>query len=250
MRYLIFLFMSFLKPIIKKIGSLKLPWTHKKINGDHYYLWRDKIEKGMVFLTTILGEPSNLLNPCKYKHGALYFGKGLKSAINKRITELEKIGSHQEIITRLRNILLRYRIKDEICYVLESTGKGVVPTGLVRFITTKDRIKILSPTFANQKDSETVCENAIDFLGLGYDYNFTLENEIELNLIFWKKKVKIKNTMYCFEFVIKSFLTRFSIDFKKYKTLNVEQYTDKTFKDDNLWKKVIDSSDAIWKNLL
>lgn len=95
--------MKYLKPFLKFFGKIGLP--KRKFTGKEYFLYRDKINVGCILLTKTYYEFSNLINPCELKHGAIYVG----------------------------NIL-----DDEIKYVLEATGKGVVLTDLVTFLTGKD----------------------------------------------------------------------------------------------------------------
>jgi len=80
--------LKILKPIVIWISHKHFPWTHKKITGDHYYKWRDKITPGCVILSSTNGELSNLINPSDIKHGALYTG-GRQNKIRPRSTREE-----------------------------------------------------------------------------------------------------------------------------------------------------------------
>ena len=128
-----------LKPFVVWWGKLHLPFTHKKINGKHYYLLRDKINIGTVLLTTTYGEFSNLINPEKIKHAGIYVG------------DIDNTG---------------------IRYVVEAVGRGVVKTDLVTFLTTKDLVIGCEPTFLDIKDTNLIPYEAQRVLGIPYDYLF------------------------------------------------------------------------------
>jgi len=74
-----------------------MPFSKKKITGDHYFVWRDQISKGHVFLANTNGVGTNLINPAELKHGAIYYGRGLKSAIELLIQS----SNNQELKDRL-----------------------------------------------------------------------------------------------------------------------------------------------------
>jgi len=125
-----------LKPFVVWWGKLHAPFTHKRVTGKHYYMLRDKITVGTVFLTTTRGEFSNLINPEKIKHAGIYIGG------------------------------------DKIKYVLEAVGRGVVKTDLVSFLTTKDLVIGLEPTFLGPDDITGVPYEAQRIIGIPYDYLF------------------------------------------------------------------------------
>lgn len=138
-------------PFVKWFGSLHLPFTRKKITGKDYYKWRDNITIGDVFLTTTNGELSNLINPSKIKHSGLYVGDILGN---------------------------------EIKYVAEATGKGVVLTDLVTFLTTKDMV--IGCRLKDKKDDLYQFElqqHVKRYVGREYDYIFNSG----------------KDSFYCFE---------------------------------------------------
>lgn len=118
------------------MGQISAPWAHKKINGDHYYLWRDLIKPGDVLLSDTDGELSNIFNPSGINHGALYLGG------------------------------------DKIKYVIEAIGEGVTESNLVKFLTTKDRVVILRPRFFSPEKEGLLIEAAAYYNGLPYDYEF------------------------------------------------------------------------------
>ena len=139
------------KPMIKTLAKIHAPFTHKKINGKHYYKLRDELFVGSVLLTNTNGELSNIINPIKIKHAGLYVGDILK---------------------------------DGIRYVAEATGKGVVLTDLVTFLTTKDLVIVCNPKFIVTENRRTgIQERVMNYIGRKYDYYFE----------------KSKDKMYCFE---------------------------------------------------
>lgn len=129
-------------PFVKWWGSLHFPFTRRKITGVDYYNIRSKILPGDVFLTSIRGEPSNLINPCEYKHGAIYLGEDA----------------------------------DGFRWVLEAVGGGVRKIDLVTFLTTKDVLVVLKPKFLGMPERLSLAEKSAYLIGLKYDYDFSLEN--------------------------------------------------------------------------
>ena len=133
--------LTVLGPFIRWWGKLHFPFTHKKITGQDYYNWRDEIAVGTVLLTKTNGEFSNLINPIPLKHAGIYVG---------RVKE------------------------DNICYVAEAVGQGVVLTDLVTFLTTKDVVVLCHPKFIrNTEDFNAKLQTSVlKFVGLPYDYLF------------------------------------------------------------------------------
>lgn len=126
-------------PIVKFFASVGLP--KRKVNGKDYYLIRDDIEIGTLFLTKTNYELANLINPTTIKHVASYVGniKGGK-----------------------------------IRYVAEATRKGIVYTDLVTFLTSKDIVVAVKPKFIRNKsvfnyDYQKAAEKTH---GIEYDYLF------------------------------------------------------------------------------
>jgi len=138
-----------LKPFTVWWGKLHLPFTRKKITGKFYYKVRDLIEPGTVLLTSTHGEFSNLINPVDIKHGAIYIGKAA----------------------------------DGICYVTEALGRGVVKTDLITFLTTKDVVVGVKPTFLLPQEAPLIKMEAEKLIGIPYDYLFQ----------------KDRKKLYCFE---------------------------------------------------
>ena len=133
------LVLKFLKPFIVFCGSIYMPFTRKKVTGKHYYILRDKIKTGTVLLSTTRGEFSNLINPEKIKHAALYVG------------DLDSSG---------------------IKYVIEAVGKGVVKPDLITFLTTKDLVIGCKPNFLTSIDEAQLPIEAKRIIGIPYDYLF------------------------------------------------------------------------------
>jgi len=153
-------------PFIKWVGKIHSPWSRKLINGKFYYTIREKVEPGTVLLTTTYGELSNLINPVSVKHGAIYIGK----------------------------------TTDDICYVTEAVGSGVVKTDLVTFLTTKDVVIVLKPNFLTETDKTLLTGEAVKFLGVPYDYLFEHG----------------KKALYCFENIVSVFKAlRPELNYKK-----------------------------------
>ena len=188
------LLLKFLKPFIIFIGKLHFPFSRKKITGYHYYLWRDFIDVGMVFLTKTEGEISNYINPVAIKHGALYIG-----------------------------------YVDGIPTVIEALGRGVVYTDLITFLTSKDRVIGLKPTFLNNIDQTFIPNEALKLKGIPYDYLFSSGNK----------------KYYCFELVAEIFKSvKPSVILAKeeiVKRYNI--YSENTFLDDDRFLKVFDSKE-------
>lgn len=176
----------FLSPIVKWIDiKLSVPYHHKKVTGEHYFLWRNAIEAGTVFLTNTLGAGSNLINPSEINHAGIYFGKGLLDYIND-VIEMKKLETDEvsiDLVKRLQGILNSYNVRNEINYVLEATGRGVIPTDLVSFLTSKDLVLGKKPTFCSPELALDASRIAVYDLGKEYDYSFS----------------HAEDTKYCFE---------------------------------------------------
>ena len=227
-----------MKPLMDWIDkTFTIPFSVKKITGDHYYEWRDTIRPGTIFLSNTKGVGSNLINPAEFKHSAIYFGQGLKSAVNKIIDSLQedyeryKYPNNLEKIDRLHKFILDNDIKDDICYVIEALGKGVVANNLVKFMTTKDRLLIIEPKFADPKQRLMASRAAVFWLGLPYDYGFHHDEKAK----------------YCFEVVADAYeIVVPNLNLKK-RTWNLfgnklyEAFMAETFLDEELFKIIIDS---------
>ena len=185
-----------LKPFIIWFGSLHFPFTHKKITGEHYYKWRDSIDVGTVFLSKTRGELSNILNPLEIKHGAIYVGK-IKG--------------------------------DDVCYVAEAVGRGVVLTDLVSFMTSKDTLIAVEPTFLRDEEVFEKSLHAVTgyVLGTPYDYLFQEGGE----------------AFYCFELVqhlLSEIYSGLSLQAKEI-VKGKKIYDANTFLDERFFKVIFDS---------
>lgn len=223
-------------PIVAWIDKIfTVPYSIKKITGSHYYLWRDRIDKGMVFLTNTNGAGSNLINPSEINHSAIYFGKGLRTTINNLIAELsdtDSITDHaQQKIDRLKAALKHDNIQDDICYVIEAVGSGVRAMNLVEFMTTKDVYIQVRPRFTDSEGMHQAANNAVHDLGLPYDFGFT----------------ESVTHRYCFELCATAYeALKFDIELKRfpYEFLGLtihESFLSDTFLDNSKWQVLIDS---------
>lgn len=184
------------KPIVTFIGKIHWPFSRKKVTGYHYFLLRDLIEVGTVLLTKTEGEFSNYINPVSkdIKHGALYIG-----------------------------------YVDGIPTVIEALGKGVRYTDLVTFLTTKDRVIGLKPSFLNDADRAAISNEAVKLIGIPYDYYFKSQNK----------------NLYCFELLATLFESvKPSIVLKKEEIVkNYFIYDESTFLNDNRFMRLFDTKD-------
>jgi hypothetical protein len=175
-----------LAPVVKFIDKrFSVPYYHKLVTGVHYLMWRDKIDAGTIFLTNTLGPGSNLINPSDINHLGIYFGRGLKTFIESIISDYSKRDDEHalDLVKRLRHTLIEYNVKDEILYVLEAIGHGVIPTDLISFLTSKDLVIGKRATFCSSDLSLDASRVAAYDLGKEYDYSFSHADD----------------TKYCFE---------------------------------------------------
>lgn len=227
-----------LKPVIHWIDkTFTIPFSVKKITGDHYYMYRDRIKKGMVLLSNTDGQGSNIINPSSINHSAIYFGKGLRTELLKLIDELNhkydesKLPSIKKKLDRLNKAFLKYKPNDDICYVIESVGEGVRICNLVKFMTTKDKFVVVKPRFVDTKVMKLAANQALNDLGLPYDYGFNAS----------------KDSKYCFEVCADAYeFLDFNIKLKRiefkffWKTVH-RAFTSETFLNDTeKWKVIID----------
>lgn len=129
-----------IKPVVMFLGKVHMPFSIKRITGEDYYKLRFGIEPGCIILTTTYGEFSNLINPGKTKHAALYIGGG------------------------------------KIKHVIEAVGTGVIKKDLVTFLLSKDEIIVLKPKQYTNEEVEDAIDNAYSYIGQPYDYVFSLDN--------------------------------------------------------------------------
>lgn len=139
-KFRIFL-LKVLKPILRQVAKLYMPYSRKRFNGEDYYKVRDYITPGCAILTTTRGEATNLFNSSDPKHGGLYVGG------------------------------------ETVKYVVEALGRGVVKTDLVSFLTSKDIVVILKPKNLNNDQMLNAADFAAMLEGCGYDYEFESDDE-------------------------------------------------------------------------
>lgn len=233
-------FLLFMSPLVKFIDkAFTVPYSHKKVTGMHYLLWRDSIKAGTVFLTNTLGAGSNLINPSEINHAGIYFGFGLLDYINDIIKNksVENDAESADLVKRLQMTLKKHNVRNDINYVLEAVGQGVIPTDLVSFLTSKDLAVGKKPTFCSEDLAMDASRIAVYDLGKAYDYAFSHNN----------------NMKYCFEVCSDAYEA--VVEGKKlkrvvYHMLGMRIYDvflSDTFQTKD-WKTVFDSRDKIINN--
>lgn len=139
MIYLRNLLLKVALPITKFFGKLHMPFSHKKITGKHYFDILPKLKPGMIFLTKIDGEFSNLFIPGEYSHSAIYAGNNV---------------------------------------VIEAIGKGVIKKDLVTFMLSKDYIKVRKHKFSKDETIGLRAVDFAKYqIGAPYDFNFLVGNK-------------------------------------------------------------------------
>lgn len=125
--------LRFLVPISKGIGRLHAPFTHKRVNGPDVFSIQEKLVPGYVLLSFIRGELSNLFIPGEFTHAAM--------VIDDR-------------------------------FVIEAVGGGVRMNDIISFMTSKDRVVLLRPLFADDEQRKKAVGLAQTTIGAPYDYLF------------------------------------------------------------------------------
>lgn len=218
---------SLFSPLVKWWGHLHIPFTHKKINGRHVYRFSPFFKKGDILCSETRGEFSNIINPSKIKHGAIFYGTGLKSAILKEIEALE-YGDLDRV--NLQNLITTHEIEDHIPYVIEAIGLGVVPTDIITFMTEKDIFAHIQWEHGSDI-AEAAAEESLKYLLWPYDYDFKIGNR----------------KMYCFELCAVSYINvnKATIDPLVKEVMmvgEIKAYDYTTFMEDpENWKVVVDS---------
>lgn len=195
-------FLWFCRPFVIWFDhTFTLPATVKKVKGNIYYEWVDKFNRGTVFISDTKGQGTNILNPSKGKHGAIFFGTGLKTHLEDMIKSLELEVTTTEfphVKDALNDQIVRLKktyaeVEDHIPYVIEAVGKGVSATNLVSFLLTKDVIRAYDFIDDEGKTDHTTMLMAshmcLSYLNLAYDYGFDNRDD----------------TMYCFELCVDSY---------------------------------------------
>ena len=127
------LLLKILEPVIRFIGRVHAPFTHKLVTGDHYLELRKIIKPGGVLLSRTRGELTNVLIPGYWKHAALALSRD---------------------------------------HVIEAIGKGVATQSLPSFMLKKDYVAYYEPAFTGEDGMRGAAEKAKAWLGLPYDYHF------------------------------------------------------------------------------
>lgn len=136
---LYFTFVKCLIPIIQFIGKIHLPFTSKEKLMRDYYEIESILQIGDIILSTSYGHLSNLINPSKWKHALMYVGK-----------------------------------ENNIPYIIEAVGEGVVKKSLAQWLSSKDEICILRTKefILNAEQKLNAVKWIKEQLGKPYDYSF------------------------------------------------------------------------------
>lgn len=137
-------------PIVKVMGSISAPFSHKKVSGRHYYHLISKIDPGTVLITRTSGEFSNLMIPGHFSHAAMYVGE-------------QWVGKDDD--------------KYFSASVTEAVGSGTRMVDLVSFLTSKDEVLAFVPRFASSEQMQKAADWTLDNLGVPYDFVFEPTNE-------------------------------------------------------------------------
>lgn len=182
-------------PVTKFLGNLAAPWTVKQVTGKDYEAIKMIVQPGDIFLSRVYGHLSNVFIPGYWKHAAI----------------MGPVGN-----------------------VYEAIGKGVLATDLVSFLTSKDEVVLLRPTFCDPKQAAEAADHAGEALGAAYDYEFSLGNK----------------AFYCAELVYVAYSKIFpptqAWGFRPRVRLGVETVTaDDFYEAKKWWQPVFDSRDNI-----
>lgn len=137
-------------PIVKILGSVSAPFSHKKVTGTHFYHLMSRLTSGVVLVTRTSGELSNLLIPGRYSHAAIYTG--------------------------VRPLLIDGQ-PVEAPVVAEAVGSGTRARDLLSFLTSKDEVLAFAPAFASEDQMATAADWAMTKLGIPYDFTFEPTNK-------------------------------------------------------------------------
>jgi hypothetical protein len=190
MRIIKILILELVKPVLIWIAEVKLTFKYPAIKKDFLIEIKKRIRPGMVFLSYEKGALSNLVNKGEWKHAAIFVG-GKK--------------------------------------VVEATHLGVIETKLDTFVLSKDRLVLLRPTFCNLKQMKLASKEASSYVGLEYDFKFTVNNK----------------SKYCVEVVIDAYQ---EID-KSFRPKHSKIAGDVTYRPDDVyqdtknWRRVLSSVD-------
>lgn len=132
-------------PLTRLLGRLHSPWTHHSVTGVHYHHAALELERGQVLVCRKGGELTNLVIPGEFTHAAVYYGP-LAVPIAGRVVVVP--------------------------VVVEAVSPRVRVTDLATFLTTKDRVLALSPTFCGAEGMVEAAVAAFANRGVEYDYLF------------------------------------------------------------------------------
>lgn len=127
-------------PILKQMGKVGIP--DRRVSERFLFCAEKKLIPGHVLLSRKDWEASNILQGDYWKHTAIFVGHN-------------KWGEP---------------------IIVEAIGRGVVMTGLAKFLLTKDDVLILQPTFATPIEMKQAAHWALTLIGQPYDYEFTPAN--------------------------------------------------------------------------
>lgn len=133
--------MKLIAPLIKLIGKIHAPWSHKQITGKHYYQMRQSLMPGCLILTNTYGELSNLINIGDWNHTAMYIGGG------------------------------------DVKYIVDATGGGTQIRDLVSFLTALDEFCVLKAKKIPGQKLSIIIDSIKSKVGSKYDYNFGTGND-------------------------------------------------------------------------
>lgn len=176
-------------PLVKFIGRVSAPWVVKQMTGVEYGKIHQLVSPGDILLTRVSGHLSNVLIPGYWKHAAI-------------------VAADKES-------------------VIEAVGKGVCHTDLITFVTSKDEIVVLRPTFGTAAEGLAAARFAESKVGMPYDYDFTLGNR----------------AFYCAELVYMAYRKTFgAFGFGPRERLGVKTVTaDDFFEAQKYWRDFYDS---------
>ncbi len=130
--------LALVQPLLWWLAEIHWPFTKRTIQPEWVSKIKPRLRAGHVFLTYQRGAPTNLVNRGRWKHAAMYLGKG---------------------------------------QVIEATHTGVAEIGLLEFCLDKDMIVVLRPKFCEKGIMHEAVKKAREFIGLKYDFAFSLRNK-------------------------------------------------------------------------
>ena len=165
----------FIKPLLRTIGKIHLPGTHKKVTGVDYVRGRPLWRNGTIFASRYDWEPSNILISGYWKHIAMF-----------NINPYAEPGSKE--------------------YVIEAVDPVVRKNNMIDYLR-KDGLIAIEPIL--KKNGIEVCEEiknlvmeraagyAREEIGLAYDYNLDWQgnSRSELDIQNWR----VQREFYCSE---------------------------------------------------